>query len=352
MTYKKYKYKKTIKKRKKKRGGQLPGIPATLQKNPTSSLPSNPLGGIPKPGQMVGSAQSKTLGGLNAPLAHVKSTLKSANDIKNEGVKKTKKAFHSVYRYFAEFIFKLNTSKNLNFTFIKKLFAAPKLRVHKYKENIDLLNDNDKLNYIAACKLLYIYYYTEYVEESNLIFDKAKNINETCFMFNKIDNQMRLFNSSKKKLLEHFDMVFRNNKFKELYTKSLPTIIEHLKERPDDNVVEPAKGVYCKQMRNEIENLFIVDGNNYSYIILYILYDLYKYDTIKINNEKSVEVLTKMFDELKNNINEGGPIKEEIIKTKEEAKISKIKNEEKDILSQCDEKNYIDIQRNIINMIP
>jgi hypothetical protein len=311
-------YKKTIKKRKKRGGANTEPQPSTL-----------------------GTITNKISGALH-----------SANQGKNTSVKAVKKGMHTIYRYIAEFAFKATSSKDLNFTLIKKLFGAPTLRVHKYKESIELLNDNDKLNYKAACKLLYIHYFTEYVKEYNFIFDKAKSINDTCIMFHILDNQMRLFNSSTKKALQHFDIVFRNNKFQELYNNSLPTIIEHLKKKGQHGVVDPVKGKYCTDMRNKIEHLFIVDGKNYSYIILYILYDLYKYDIVKINNKKSVTVLTEMFDELKNEINKGRPKGQEIVKDKEDAKISKFEYDEEEILNKCDEKKYIDLQRLIINNIP
>ena len=252
MTYKKYNYRKTIKR--KKRGGTSLLNATKL----TSGLTSSSIANATKLTSGLTSSSianaTKLTSGLTSSSGELTSTLKGGL-AKKIPVKLPK----TPYMKMAEFILKLYTKSRLNLSLANKVFKSPVLRENKYKDQIKQLTSHYKENFICACKLIYLYYYDEYAHKFSFMIDNSQEIDNICQIFYIINQQLLLYNSSKKKLPSHFNEVFNNNNFSNLYNENL------IKKEYD-----------CNVMKSKIQALFKIGENDYSYIILYLLYDLLK----------------------------------------------------------------------------
>jgi hypothetical protein len=140
------------------------------------------------------------------------------------------------------------------------------------------------------------------------MIDNSQEIDNICQIFYIINQQLLLYNSSKKKLPSHFNEVFNNNNFSNLYNENL------IKKEYD-----------CNVMKSKIQALFKIGENDYSYIILYLLYDLL--------NQKSL-IFINIMEELKSN---------------KQKKICDFSKELENILENCEEKQQYEMQLKIIN---
>ena len=213
----------------------------------------------------------------------------------------------SIYVMIAEFILNQTTKTRLNFSLAKKLISSPSFHENKYAKQIQALNPTEKENFKCACKLIYLYYYDEYAQKYTFLFDNSQEIDNICTIMFIINQQLLLYNSSKKKSLLNFNDIFKNNSaFRNLYNQSINI--------PNN----------CDDMKRKIQNLFKKDGNDYSYMILYILFDLL--------NQTSLFFINVM-NELKNN---------------NEQKKCKL-SDEQNILETCEEKQTYENLMSIIN---
>jgi hypothetical protein len=114
------------------------------------------------------------------------------------------------------------------------------------------------------------------------MFDNAQDIDNICKILYVINQQILMYGSTKTKLLSHFNEIFENNNFSNLYKKNL------IKLEMD-----------CNIMRHKIQELFKKNDKNYSYIILDLLYDLLHQSStpfINIMNELKMNNQKKMCD--------------------------------------------------------
>jgi hypothetical protein len=214
----------------------------------------------------------------------------------------------SPYMMVAEFILKQFTKSRLNFSLASKVFKSPVLIDNKYKNQIKQLSQKDNDNFKCACKLIYLYYYDEYVQQVSFKIDNSQEIDNMCQLFYILDQQILLFNSSKKKAQTHFNEVFNNDNFINLYKQI----------KPDDD---------CNVMKIKIQSLFKIGENDYSYIILYLLHDLL--------NQKHV-IFINIMDELKKN---------------NQTKRCNFSKEVTNIIENCEEKQQYELQLKLINPI-
>ena len=318
MTYKKrYKYRKTIKR--KKRGGAafLKGLSAAkgaaesakgASSGLTGAMPQvegikNPLTqtGPNAASTNAGAAGAAGLGGLAsgagvaggagaAGLAGGAEGLKGAAG-KLAGFKG--KASPSPYIIIAEFILKQTSKANMNYALASKIFKSPTLRENKYKKIINALKPQYIENFKCGCKLIYLYFYDEYATNFSFMIDNSQDMDNICKMLHVINQQTIIYNSSKNKLLSHFNIIFENNNFSNLYKKNLTNVETD-----------------CNIMRHKIQGLFKRDDKNYSYIIIDLLYDLLHQssitfinimDELKTNNQKKMcDISTEMNNILDN----------------------------------------------------
>lgn len=330
MTYKKkYKYRKSLKK--KRRGGaallgkfasaaskgSLPnpltkgipsslsgGIPSALTDALPKGIPSSLTSGMPNQlGNQLQNLEGVPINALTSKMGQLES-LKSAIP---KGLIPKGKMPKSIYVMIAEFILNQTTKTRLNFSLAKKLISSPSFHENKYAKQIQALNPTEKENFKCACKLIYLYYYDEYAQKYTFLFDNSQEIDNICTIMFIINQQLLLYNSSKKKSLLNFNDIFKNNSaFRNLYNQSINI--------PNN----------CDDMKRKIQNLFKKDGNDYSYMILYILFDLL--------NQTSLFFINVM-NELKNN---------------NEQKKCKL-SDEQNILETCEEKQTYEHLMSIIN---
>lgn len=290
MTYKKkYKYRKSI----KKRGGasllkglaSAKGLAGSKQLAGATKLLGNV--GIPNTTKLAGIPNTSVLSSISG----LANTTKLASSVPNtsvlsgiSGLANTSKLTSSIpdikgipkklpikspspYTMIAEFILNQTTKSLLNFSLASKIFKSPALRKNKYKDQIKKLSPTNKVNFICACKLIYLYYYDEYAHKFLYTIDNSQEIDNMCKIFYIINQQILLYNSSKKKLLSHFNEIFNNNNFSNLYNQNL--------KKPEYD---------CNVMKSKIQALFKKEDNDYSYIILDLIFDLFNQsDTIFIN---------------------------------------------------------------------
>jgi len=302
MTYKKnYKYRKTIKR--KKRGGAA--LLNTLSKG---TGVANAISGTGNASKLATSGVATAISGTG--LATVMSSTgtklmgSESSLVKKIPIKPPK----SPYMMVAEFILKQFTKSRLNFSLASKVFKSPVLIDNKYKNQIKQLSQKDNDNFKCACKLIYLYYYDEYVQQVSFKIDNSQEIDNMCQLFYILDQQILLFNSSKKKAQTHFNEVFNNDNFINLYKQI----------KPDDD---------CNIMKNKIQSLFKIGENDYSYIILYLLHDLL--------NQKHV-IFINIMDELKKN---------------NQTKRCNFSKEVANIIENCEEKQQYELQLKLINPI-
>lgn len=203
----------------------------------------------------------------------------------------------SPYIMLAQFILNVRTQAKLNYSLASKLIKSPRLRENKYKKQIIALKPDHMENFKCGCKLIYLYYYDEYATKYSFMIDNQQEIDDMCKLFYVINQQILIYSSTKTKLLSHFNEIFENDNFSNLY---------------NENVVKPETN--CTVMRSKIHDLFKRDTNDYSYIILDLLFDLL--------NETSIYFINIM-DDLKNN---------------NQTKICDISEEMSHILSNCSER--------------
>ena len=314
MTYKKrHKYRKTIKL--KKRGGS-----AALTGGEGAGVTSGGLTGFKLPdaagklADMKGAAAGKLAdmkGAAAGKLADMKG--KAAGklaDMKGKAAaltgssmpsKKISKST-SPFIMIAEFILKLRTQAKLNYSLASKLFKSPRLRENKYNKQIILLKPPHIENFKCACKLIYLYYYDEYATNYSFMIDNAQEIDNMCKMFFVIQQQTLIYSSTKTKLLSHFNEIFENTNFSELYNENLMNIETD-----------------CNLMRSKIQGLFKKNDKDYSYIILDLLFDLL--------NQTSIYFVNIMNEITENN----------------QTKMCDISSEMPNILYNCQEKNTYDL---------
>jgi hypothetical protein len=297
MTYKKrHKYRKTIKR--KKRGG------AALLKGLTAAKGAASSGATGLPGA-TGSS------GLNNAMSQVESAastgaattglpsgagLAGAGDLKGAAGKLAGlkgKGSPSPYIIIAEFILKQKAKANINYALASKLFKSPRLRENKYKKIINELKTEHMENFKCACKLIYLYYYDEYATNFSFMFDNSQDIDNICKILYVVNEQILIYSSSKTKLLSHFNEIFENNNFSNLYKKNLLNVEKD-----------------CNTMRHKIQELFKKNDKNYSYIILDLLYDLLNESStpfinimneLKMNNQKKMCDISTEMDYILNN---------------------------------------------------
>ena len=252
MTKRKYKYKKTLK---RKRGGAallkgitaMPtGIPTNITAGIKAAMPTEMPQGIPSLNKAMGQLEGMPLSGMMSNLQG-DAQAKLLSGINGKMPK-------TIYIQIAEFFLKQYTKVNSNLSLAKKLFKSPSLKPNKYKNKITELNQSDKENLKCACKLIYLYFYDEYADKYSFMIDNPDNIDNICKLSYIINEQILLYNSSNKKKLSNFNEAFcNNNNFIKLYN---------------------AKTTNCDDMINKIKNLFKTNKNDNSYIILDLLYDL------------------------------------------------------------------------------
>ena len=270
------------------------------------------LGSVPNTSGISGLASAtKLLGSVpnTSSISGLANTTKLASSIPDiKGIpKKLPIKSPSPYTMIAEFILNQTTKSLLNFSLASKIFKSPALRKNKYKDQIKKLSPTNKVNFICACKLIYLYYYDEYAHKFLYTIDNSQEIDNMCKIFYIINQQILLYNSSKKKLLSHFNEIFNNNNFSNLYNQNL--------KKPEYD---------CNVMKSKIQALFKKDDNDYSYIILDLIFDLFNQsDTIFIN----------IMAELKSN---------------NQTKICDFSKEIQNILENCEEKITYDAGMKLI----
>jgi hypothetical protein len=252
MTYKKrHKYRKTIKR--KKRGGAalLKGL--TAAKGAAASASS----GLSSAKGLTGSSGAAGSSGLNNAMSQVESAastsaattglpsgagLAGAGDLKGAAGKLAGlkgKGSPSPYVIIAEFILKQKSKANINYALASKLFKSPRLRENKYKKIINELKTEHMENFKCACKLIYLYYYDEYATNFSFMFDNSQDIDNICKILYVVNQQILMYSSSKTKLLSHFNEIFENSNFSNLYKKNLLNVEND-----------------CNTMRHKIQELF------------------------------------------------------------------------------------------------
>lgn len=333
MTYKKkYKYKKSLKK-KKRRGGsdtKLSTAIRSLTGNGTTQL-NEAVIKIEKTATTLASGEKDALhgtgGGPQAALGKFSGVASTAlsGDV-GKGAKKAvaeamadpakalsnlkSKKPDSMFKLINKIMLKQATKTSFNFSLFLHTFKSPTLKENKYMEQIEELKKEDKENFKYACKLIYLYYPDEYATKYSYMIDNPQDMSYLCHVFYVINQQILLYKSSHVKKLIHFKEIFvNNNKFRELYEK--------------------AEGINCDKMREFIQELFKIDEkHNYSYIILYLLFDLLA---------QKYGLFIEIMDELK--------------QAKKEKKCS-IFDDSKNILGNCKEKNNYDQKMTILELLP
>ena len=134
------------------------------------------------------------------------------------------------------------------------------------------------------------------------MIDNAQEIDNMCKMFFVIQQQTLIYSSTKTKLLSHFNEIFENTNFSELYNENLMNIETD-----------------CNLMRSKIQGLFKKNDKDYSYIILDLLFDLL--------NQTSIYFVNIMNEITENN----------------QTKMCDISSEMPNILYNCQEKNTYDL---------
>ena len=165
-----------------------------------------------------------------------------------------------------------------NLYLFKNLLDCPKLKKNKFKLFINrLIDTNQQENFKCACRLIYLYFNKKLAFKYDFLMFRSKSLKDMCIYNYYITEQGKLNKSINNKKVIHFDEIFNTSapyNFTNLYNdtnhKTMSTITF-------DEILE---------MRDKIKNCFIVTTRlnkkiDYSYLILYLLYDLHNNENFK-----------------------------------------------------------------------
>jgi hypothetical protein len=172
-----------------------------------------------------------------------------------------------------------------NFDLLEKMFYCSKLYPNKftrYFKELEIKNQKKYINIKNACKLIYLFYNYKFAINYSFYIDTSLNLELFCIHMHYIKKQYELFKSLNNKKISDFLKIFDTEQYS--FTKLFDKLTEQIKSNKF-NFNE------IVNIRTEIENAFIIklepSGKilNYSYIILYLLYDMSTFNNIPDSSE-------------------------------------------------------------------
>jgi len=189
-------------------------------------------------------------------------------------------------------IFEIQYIKSVNnYDLLQKLFYCSKLYPNKfthYFKELESKNSKQYINIKNACKLIYLFYNYKFAINYSYYIDTPLDLELFCIHMHYIKKQYELCVKLNNKKTSDFLKIFNteNYKFTDLFNK--------LSEKIKANKFNFNEIV---NIRTEIENAFIIKLEpskkilNYSYILLYLLYDMSTFNNIPDDNLTSEIVI-------------------------------------------------------------
>jgi len=264
-------------------------------------------------------------------------------------------------------LFQQGTKAVANFKLFTRILKSYKITKNKYQAQYNLLNDAQKKEFKYATLLIKSNYH-ERISHTYDIIKPTQDIMQSCDDIDSLDTQYRLMNSIHYKSLNDFNMVFgqNSNKFENLYNNIIEIAkqnIQGIQAQTDDALEKEKEKVWrnTRKLKNDkeslqleidnlnkniisperaqllIENLFKIKNNenkvfNYSYMIAYILHDIYydksyiikdELDKIKYTHKNDCNGAYNIFSNIKSStMTTGTGMKRAMIDTKEGFKTS------------------------------
>jgi hypothetical protein len=172
-------------------------------------------------------------------------------------------------------LFEIQYIKSINnYELLEKMFYCSKLYSNKFTSYFKELEKNNKEKYINiknACKLIYLFYNYKFAINYSFYIDTPLNLELFCIHMHYIKKQSDIFISLNNKKTDDFLKIFDTETY--TFTK----IFNKLTEKIKNNKISFKE---ILSIRTEIEDAFIIrlepSGKilNYSYILLYLLYDM------------------------------------------------------------------------------
>ena len=217
-------------------------------------------------------------------------------------------------------LFQQGTKAVANFKLFTRILKSYKITKNKYQEQYNLLNDAQKKEFKYATFLIKGNYHQR-VGHTYDVIKPTQDIMQSCDDIDSLDIQYRLMNSIHYKSPNDFNMIFgqNSNKFEHLYNNIIEIAkknIQGLQGQTDNELETEKEKVWrnTRKLKNDkeslqlesdnlnkniisperaqllIENLFKVKNNenkefNYSYMITYILHDIYDNKSYIIKDE-------------------------------------------------------------------
>ena len=210
-------------------------------------------------------------------------------------------------------VFQQGAKAIANYKLFTRILKSYKMTKDKYKNEYNALSETEKDDFLYA-SILIKSHYNERIGNTFEVIKPSQDIMESCDDIESLDTQYRLMKSKHYKDAADFNIIFKQNnpnKFKYLYENMKTEAAKSIETEQRDAVEKLAKekeksylfrktakiqkqndklGVESEKMNENIitleraqqliEKLFVLNVNgkevNYSYMIPYILHDIYK----------------------------------------------------------------------------